>query len=74
MWAKKESFLAIKDKFPIMEEGILIKMVLEIKKLCKVVKEMSVLLGDVALGDRMEKAAELLDREVMSTQSLYFAE
>jgi len=74
MWAKKVSFLAIKQKFPAVEEGILIKMILEVKKLCKVVKEMAILIGDVALGQRMDTASELLNREIMSTQSLYFAE
>lgn len=50
MWAKKQSFISIKYKFPNVEEGIMIKMILDIKKLCKVVKEMAILIGDVSLG------------------------
>jgi superfamily II RNA helicase len=72
LWAKKTSFLAIKDKFPGLEEGLVIKVIMEVKKICKTVKEMAILIGDVTLGQRMDTAAELLDRPIMSTQSLYF--
>jgi len=47
-------------------------MILEVKKLCKTVKEMSILIGDFTLGQRMDEAAALLQREIMSMQSLYF--
>ena len=50
MWCKKVSFSEIKDKFPNMEEGILIKMIRDVQKLCKVVREMSILVGDTSLG------------------------
>jgi hypothetical protein len=34
---------------------------------CKVVKEMSIKIGDVQLAKRMDDAEELLKREIMST-------
>ena len=71
-WAKKKTFLAIKSDFPAVEEGIMIKVILEVTKICKTVKDMAILIGDVALGKRMETISELLQREIMSTQSLYF--
>ena len=67
MWAKKESFFKIKNKFPNVEEGIMIKMIFEVKKICKLIKEMSILIGDNSLGQRIETASELLNREIMST-------
>ena len=67
MWANKESFLKIKSKFPNVEEGIMIKMIMEVQKVCRLIKEMSILIGDNSLGQRMEKASELLAREIMST-------
>ena len=66
-WAKKESFVKIKAEFPNVEEGILIKMILEVKKLCKCVKEMCILVGDVTLAQRMDTAALLLEREIITT-------
>lgn len=71
-WAKKKSFVEIKTEYPNVEEGNLIKVILEVKKICKTVKDMAILIGDLALGQRMETIAELLNREIMSTQSLYF--
>ena len=71
-WSNKKSFLAIKTKWPNLEEGIVIKMIMEVTKLCKTIKEMSILIGDFTLGQRMDEASELLKREVMSMQSLYF--
>ena len=66
-WAKKETFVKIKGEFPNVEEGILIKMILEVKKLCKCVKEMCILIGDVTLAQRMDTAALLLEREIITT-------
>lgn len=40
--------------------------------MCKVAKEMSTLIGDSQLAARMDEAAELLKRPILSTQSLYF--
>lgn len=71
-WAKKKPFKEIKDMHPGMEEGILIKMILNVKSLCKEFKKMSTLIGDVTLATRIEEASELLTREIMKTQSLYF--
>jgi len=71
-WVKKKSFLQIKREHPALEEGITIKCIMSVGQLCKTVKEMSNLIGDVALAQRMDDAAELLQREIMSTQSLYF--
>jgi len=65
-WATKKSFLAIKTKWPNLEEGIVIKVMMEVTKLCKTIKEMSILIGDFTLGQRMDEASELLKREVMS--------
>ena len=50
MWANKESFLKIKHKYPNVEEGIMIKMIFEVKKICKLIKEMAILIGDNSLG------------------------
>ena len=71
-WAKKESFYSIKQSYPIVEEGIVIKCIQSTSNVCKVVKEMSIKIGDVQLAKRMDDAEELLKREIMSTQSLYF--
>lgn len=71
-WAKKKSFFAIKEQNPALEEGVIIKCIQAITHMCKTVKEMSQLIGDVQLAQRMDDAAELLEREIMSTQSLYF--
>lgn len=71
-WAKKKSFLQIKTEHPGLEEGVVIKCILSVGSLCRTVKDMSNLIGDAALADRMDVAAELLKREIMSTQSLYF--
>ena len=72
-WAKKKSFFAIKEANPMLEEGVIIKAIQNITQLLKVVKEMSELIGDVQLAQRVEQAGELLKREIMSTQSLYFS-
>lgn len=71
-WARKKSFLQIKEEHPALEEGITIKCILSVRSLCKTVKKMADLIGDAALAQRMDEAAELLQREIMSTQSLYF--
>ena len=71
-WAKKESFLSIVTSFPHMEEGILVKAVYDVKKISATVQQMAVVIGDHTLAARMQSAAELLDREATSTQSLYF--
>lgn len=67
MWAQKKSFLEIKTKFPNIEEGKLLQLLLELKKLLRTVKDMSVVIGDISLGQRMDEAGKLLDREVMTT-------
>jgi len=71
-WAKKKSFLQIKSEHPGLEEGIVIKCIMSVQSLCRTVKEMNNLIGDEVLAQRMEDASKLLDREIMSTQSLYF--
>ena len=71
-WAKKKPFIDIKTMHPNLEEGIVIKMILNVKNYCKVFKQMSTLIGDVTLATRIEEASELLEREIMKTQSLYF--
>ena len=43
-----------------------------VDNMCKVAKEMSTLIGDSQLAARMDEAAELLKRPILSTQSLYF--
>ena len=49
-WAKKKSFYEIKEQYPMLEEGIIIKAIQNVAQLCKVVKEMAELIGDVQLG------------------------
>ena len=71
-WANKKSFLQIKTEHPGLEEGIIIKCIMSVQSLCKTVQEMNNLIGDEVLAQRMEGASKLLDREIMSTQSLYF--
>ena len=71
-WAKKKPFIDIKMAHMGLEEGIVIKMILNVKNLCKVFKQMSTLIGDVTLATRIDEASELLEREIMKTQSLYF--
>ena len=66
-WAKKKPFKEIKDLHPGMEEGILIKMVLNVQSLCKEFKKMSTLIGDFTLATRIEEASEMLKREIMKT-------
>ncbi len=73
-WADQKSFMQIKTRFPNMEEGLIIKMVLNVKSMCQHVKQMAIVVGDMNLSDRMDKAAQLLEREIMSTQSLYFSQ
>jgi superfamily II RNA helicase len=71
-WAKKESFVSIKSSYPNMEEGILVRAVYDVKKICATVAKMAIVIGDNTLAARVRTAAELLNREIMSTQSLYF--
>lgn len=71
-WANKKSFLQIKTEHPGLEEGIIIKCIMSVQSLCKTVQKMNNLIGDEVLAQRMEDASKLLDREIMSTQSLYF--
>ena len=71
-WANKKSFLKIKEQNPYLEEGIIIKVVLEVKKICKTISEMAEIMGNKTLGERMERAQTLLEREIIGLQSLYF--
>ena len=66
-WAKKKSFYSIKEQFPGLEEGICLRAIMAVDNMCKAVKEMSTLIGDSQLAARMDEAAELLKRPILST-------
>mmetsp|Transcript_13364 Transcript_13364/g.22738 ORF Transcript_13364/g.22738 Transcript_13364/m.22738 type:complete len:113 (+) Transcript_13364:4311-4649(+) len=71
-WADKKSFFAIKDQFPAYEEGLILNAVKSVGNMCASFRRMALLIGDIALAERIENAAKLLDREIMTTQSLYY--
>jgi antiviral helicase SKI2 len=69
-WAKGMSFNRITDLTDVME-GTIVRVVTRLDETCREVMSAARLVGDPELYSKMEKAREMIRRDVVFTASLY---
>lgn len=69
-WAQGEPFRKIMDMTDVME-GTIVRVVTRLDETCREVMSAARLIGDPALYSKMEKAREMIRRDVVFTASLY---
>ncbi len=69
-WAKGMSFNRITDLTDVME-GTIVRVVTRLDETCREVMSAARLIGDPSLYQKMDKARELIRRDVVFTASLY---
>ena len=69
-WAKKKPFgeILLMNKI---DEGTFAKMIMQVEKVCKHVKEAAQIMGDADLAEKMDEAMKLVHRDIIFTPSLY---
>lgn len=70
-WARGMSFNRITDLTPDIMEGTIVRTISRLDETCREVKNAAKLVGDPALFAKMQKAQELIKRDVIFAASLY---
>ncbi len=70
-WATKQSFLDIVKAAPFLDEGVIVKMVNSVERLCQHIKSAARVMGDSKLAQRMEECSVLIKRDIIFAPSLY---
>jgi antiviral helicase SKI2 len=69
-WANKKPFSEV-VKLNNIDEGIIIRMVNSVERVCQHVKSAARIIGDANLAQRMDQASTLIKRDIIFTPSLY---
>ena len=69
-WAMGKTFAEICELTPVME-GSIVRTILRLDEQCRMVRNAARVMGNVTLFEKLEKASELIKRDVIFAGSLY---
>lgn len=70
-WADQKTFAQVVDDNPLVDDGLVVKMIMTVNRTRQKLQQMATFVGDNSLAERLKEAGDLVDRGIVKMNSLY---